>query len=476
MTMTEAEVRRLFLDGRAIAIATAPYMAGAILAMSYTLDERVTDGAGCPTMGVTEKGQLLLHPQFIASMKECGGAEAIGFVVLHEVEHILFKHPRRARLLREKLGAKFDQSISGIAMDFTINPGLREIAKNRGPRWWIRAPTGDCSGVWPEQKGLQSGLRYEEYYELLTKQKEEEQKQQPQSKQGEKEKSEGKEKEGGPGDQGPDPGQPSSGKGQGKESPAPCSGCAPGDAGSSGDLSDAAMEAAEGLPEWSEAKKDAVLRQVAAEAKKAEQRRRGTVPAGLIQELDEQLTPPKVDWRAELQSQINHAVEHRPGADDGCWSAPSRRQSGVGWGPGCPRLPGIIEHQPKVCVIADTSGSMGGNLRDILSETMAIVENVGSEVAFIACDSKVHAETMVASTSDIRQSLRGGGGTYMAPAFEAAKKHQPDLIVCITDGYIETQTKQHPGYEVIWALVKKSGTRALQPSVEGGWGRIVNVD
>lgn len=428
------ETRRLFLDGRAVACGTAPYMAGAILAMSYTLSHSVTSQTGAPTMAVTEKGQLLVHPDFVEELRKEGGAEAVGFVVLHEVEHILFGHAKKHRRLLEKYGDKFDPVCFGLAVDYSINPGLLAISTNRGPSWWIRPPTGPCAGVFPSDAGLPNGLRAEDYYDLLT-------------------------------------------SGQTKKKPQggskPGQGCVPSMGGDG--LSDEAQGLAAQLPEWSDAKMASVKAQTLALAKKQEERKRGTVPGGFLLELEAEVAPPKVNWRDELTSQALHCIEHSPGTSHGTYSVISRRQSAVGYGLGAPRLAGLIEYRPKVVVIGDTSGSMCNDLAKIPQEIMGIVSALDAEVTFISCDAAVGAVTTVHSVADVTAAIRGGGGTYMYPAFMEAKKLHPDVVVCITDGAIEGQPREGYGFDVIWCLVTKyDGTVA--PTVEAGWGRIIYVE
>lgn len=428
----EGDIRSYFLDGRAIAMATMPYVGGAVISMSYLFSEAVVTLGGTPTMGVTDKGQLLVHPKFIELLVEgCGGTEAAGFVVLHEVFHILFGHTSKIVRMREKHGDNFDEEISGLAIDFTINPMLRATAKKRGKRWWIREPTGVCAGVFPENYGLPDGLRYEDYYDLLVKQG------------GSRKKAGGR-------------------SGQG---------CSP---ITGGELAGEMGEAAGKLPEWSKVRAESVLREVLAEAKKAEERQKGSVPAGLMLSIEEMLEPPKVDWRSELFSQMCEAIEHIRGGGDNSYLYVSRRQAGLGYGVGAPRLPGSVEPIPSVVVVWDTSGSMYGNLNDLVRETLAIAETLNVEVTTIACDASANAAVKIGNLEAAKAALVGGGGTCMTPAFIEAKKHRPSLVICITDGMIEDQPYTGHGFPVLWVLVNDY-TRAIKPSLDAGWGRYIVI-
>ena len=424
--MTPDQAGKFIRDSRAIACASMPYLTKILISLVPILDERTVSSQGVPTMGINESGQVFVHPLFLDVMKTRGGGEeALGFVLCHEALHLIFKHVRRGQKIALREGPNYDVVRAGIAADLSLNPSLREVAKARGTTWRIREPTGPCAGVFPEKYGLPAGLTYEGYYEALK------------------------------------------GKTDPQQESQPGNGCLPGEG-----LSDKAEEAGEGQPALSEARLEDLVKGVVAEAKKyVAEKGRGSVPGGLLQDLEESVAPPKVRWEDELRMAISHSIEHRPGPDELSFLRTSNKQAGVGYGEGCARLMGTVTFVPSVGVLADTSGSMMGNMKDVVQETAAIADHLQAEIRFIACDTEVQAEVRVATPQDLVGALKGFGGTNMEPGLRHFQKNPPDLVVCITDGCIGSPG-ENPGFPVIWCLVEDCRSY-IQQSVDEGWGRIV---
>jgi predicted metal-dependent peptidase len=83
-----------------------------------------------------------------------------------------------------------------------------------------------------------------------------------------------------------------------------------------------------------------------------------------------------------------------------------------------------------VVVIVDDSGSMSGELSWALSEVDAITKE-RFEVVYSRCDVNI---TYHKSIEELRKNLRCGGGTDILPAVEdAMKKHNPTVVVVLTD-------------------------------------------
>lgn len=426
--MNQDTADKFIRDARAIAVVSMPYLTRVLISLVPIVDPRVTTPSGAPTMAINETGLVLVHPEFLQKMKtEGGGEEALGFVLCHEALHLVFKHPTRGKRLQQREGPNFDRLRAGIAADLSLNPALREVAKNRGGTWRIREPTGVCRGVFPSDFKLPDGLRYEDYYEKLKGQTDE----------------------------------------GGEQGGSPLQGCLPGD-----ELSAEGQGVGADVPGLSEVRLDELVKGVEAAAKKyAEERGRGSVPRGLLKDLEECFAPPKVRWEDELRVAITYAAEHRPGPDEQSFLRPSMKQAGLGHGPGCARLMGTITNVPSVGILADTSGSMSGNIKDIVTETVAIADCLQAELRFIACDTEVQAEVRVVQPQDLAQALKGWGGTSMVPGLRHFQKSPPDLVVCITDGCIGS-VGEDPGYPVIWCLVCDC-KHDVQKSVDAGWGRII---
>lgn len=83
------------------------------------------------------------NPKFISSLK----VEALSQILMHEVLHILFRHPIRKR--------DYESSLWNIACDLAVNSLLPEM-RNLFP-----------DGLYPEKFGFDYGELAEQYYELL---------------------------------------------------------------------------------------------------------------------------------------------------------------------------------------------------------------------------------------------------------------------------------------------------------------------
>ena len=176
------------------------------------------------------------------------------------------------------------------------------------------------------------------------------------------------------------------------------------------------------------------LRRHAAEAMRAHQRARGTLPAGWKRWADEVLEP-VVDWRRVLAGAVREAVAWAGGAVDYTYRRPSRRSAalrGV-------VLPSLRRPLPSVAIVIDTSGSMGeDDLEVAMAEVTGVLREVGvggNRVSVLACDADVHAVTRVTSAQQV--TLAGGGGTDMRTGIERALAlpERPGIVIVITDGF-----------------------------------------
>jgi predicted metal-dependent peptidase len=215
----------------------------------------------------------------------------------------------------------------------------------------------------------------------------------------------------------------------------------------------------------------------------------GSVPAGWSRWAEGALAAPKIPWQAKLARCTRAAVAYRPGAIDYRYSRMSRRQGGVGFGPGKPVLPAMIAPVPQVMVAVDTSGSMGDQeMQRALSETASILAAVGAEVDFVSCDAQVHSDRKIRHWKEIAALLKGGGGTDFRPVFDAAmrKRPRPEVLVFVTDGCGPAPSRPPPGVKVIWLLVgpyrqkpqgfQSNGEDDHAHTGEVNWGEFIEID
>jgi predicted metal-dependent peptidase len=174
----------------------------------------------------------------------------------------------------------------------------------------------------------------------------------------------------------------------------------------------------------------------------------GTVPQA-IKRLMENMHETKVDWRTVLRRFVARVTP-----SDYSWVEPNRRFIGQGV-----YLPGITKDgTPRLGLIVDTSGSIGGDiLSEFASEMTAILEECKPEVLEV-----VFADAAVANTVeytpgemiDLEHDASGGGGTDFNPGIDYFKDHPagpPVAVIYLTDGYA-SRVSEEPPFPVLWGI------------------------
>jgi predicted metal-dependent peptidase len=209
------------------------------------------------------------------------------------------------------------------------------------------------------------------------------------------------------------------------------------------------------------------LRRHTAEAMRAHQRNRGTLPDGWRRWAD-QILEPVVDWRRVLAGAIREAVAWAAGAVDYTYRRPSRRTAalrGV-------VLPSLRRPLPAVAIVIDTSGSMGeDDLAAALAEVTGVLREVGvggNRVTVLSCDADVQTTARVTSAEQV--TLAGGGGTDMRTGIQAALAlaDRPGIVIVLTDGFTPWPPAPSSA-RVIAALI------GAAPPSPPGWVETVHV-
>jgi predicted metal-dependent peptidase len=334
--------------------------------------------------------------------------------------------------IRECELESFDAVIEGVVHEI-LHPTLRHETRARASHaadhaHWNRC--GDCElvqsiraagiklwskGLTPEKMGWPEDLTAEEYYKL-------------------------------PRDQDPR-GNPTCSGGSGAGgNPGPWE-LTPGEAGPAG-LSDTEAD---------------VLRAVVAQAirEHAERKGRGSVPGGMLRWAESMLAPPTIDWKAMIAARVRYHIDSRLGPV-ASYARPSRRDAGG------LVLPVHRSPRANVVIVGDTSGSMGDtDIGKVLGVVHEAVLALGV-IKALGCDSAAVDPVEIHHIDDLREALKGGGGTNMAAGIERAARDNPDAIVVVTDG--DTDWPDDPPESPV-VIVLTRQTRCAVPT----WADVIDA-
>lgn len=435
---------------RAAAVFKAPYFASVIHGFVYVPME------GIRTMLCTPKMVLGYDPEWV---KEATIGE-LAADIAHEVNHFMRKHFLRA-------GGVEDPKLFNIAGDLAINPDLR----NAG--WEIADKKSKRPALFPADFELPEGLSTEEYYAKLLQMKAAGK---LKSQQGDPSGSGENDKCQQPGQGTPDEKQDGQGQGKGqgqKPSHGVCAGHCGGIAGGEDDpRMGEALDAKEGR---SEVEVQSIAKRTAAAIKAhIETKGRGSLPANLAEFAKGLIDEPHVRWQSELAHVIRHASGRiQAGGEDFSMSRPSKRSIMRGI-----TRPGMIEHQPEVAIVRDSSGSMNVNqLNACIREAYHIMQALGvDEIWFADADADVAMPWKRVGAAFFLNltEVHGRGGTDFRPAIKAAQKlfPPPDLLIYCTDGDGTAPRRAPPNMAVVWAIILGGYARGRAPA---RWGHTVLI-
>ena len=331
----------------------------------------------------TDGKRLAVNPQWVAGLP---AEELYGVVIGHEPMHCAMEHFARAVGMEDKQAAQ-------LAADLEINPICADAGFKLPP-----------SAVFPgegEYRDMRPGLTFEEYYDLLVKQK-----------------------------QDGNSGAPSPQDGQGAQDPGGCGGVIP-----APDQATAEQRA----NDWKG--------KVATAAQEAG--RRGELPGSLQRWVDNILRPQVDPW------EILREFMTRAAKTEQSWSRLNRRALARGL-----YLPSRRSNElGDVVLLVDTSGSMDA---DQLARIAGFLEGVlaanPGSLTVIYHDTKVHhVQEWMPESGPLTLEAYGGGGTSHVAAFEEIENRglEPAVILAATD--LETRFPADPGIPTIWVATKDNG-------------------
>lgn len=208
--------------------------------------------------------------------------------------------------------------------------------------------------------------------------------------------------------------------------------------------------------------------------------RPGHAPAGW-ERWAEQVFHPAQPWRELLGGALRSAISAPGVGEDYRYGRPARRSAAL---PGIV-LPSLRRRPPRVCVIVDTSGSVGdAELGSAILEIAAIARALGGRpdlVSVISCDAAAHVTHPLCRAERI--PLVGGGGTDLRTGFASALRASPgpDVIVALTDGQTDWPSIRPPCRTVVGRFARPAVPAWSQqdpgyrPEAPPAWARVVDV-
>ena len=450
MAKLEKEALNQLSLGRGYVLNRAPYISHMLLNLTpYIVDNKIKTADGQRiTMGVTSGMVLYVNGEWLMTDPEVApdplgkNDEVVGACLYHECEHILRGMYR--------LDALPNKELANIAGDEAINFNLREEGWNL-PSWV----------VYPEKFGHPPGLTLEQYYRLLSEQVANSNKTLEQFMNGCM--------SGGSGVKSTSSGSGGTDKASGWQKKVGAGVC--GSAGGSS-ISKELEKELDSVEGKSSVEVDATRRVTLDKIEEhMEQKGRGTMPGRFHDLLKTRLKKPDVDWRRELRRALLRATGRDiAGAMDYSGMHPSIGGALVGV-----HTSGLIDREVRICIIEDTSGSMGSSqLQQARNEGYHLLKRIGLQEAWlIQADVTVHRSQRVRlrTLPSIAFSGRGGTDFRLALKAAAALRPRPNLVVYFTDGDGVSPTKPPSGITVIWCVVRTP--RARRPA---SWGRVVVCD
>lgn len=409
-----------------------PYFTSLVLRMVFKKVEADSQPMG---ISVSKRGVVYYSEDYIQKLT----AEQTGVLLLSKALHILFRHAQRSASMLA------DPETYNQAADCEIHDDLEAAG---WPMDSVDEKGNPCRLLTPSHFKLKNGESAEWYYDELVKQKGLNQKPGVNGGTGRG--------CGGSGAGGaPSPNEPQGGnQGGGPPDPSVTDPNAPPPEG----RSDGELEG---------------MRNDVARALQSASKGKGDIPGGWKVWSDDRLAPPVVKWQDELRATFRAAQRIVAGMVDKTFKKPTRKQAGVGYGPGRPILAGWFKPVPKVMVAIDTSGSMGGLMPGIMGEVSNILKEVKGEVSFCSIDTEIQSAGKTSDWKVIAKACAGGGGTSFIPLFQYIEampdSERPNIVVFCTDGCGPAPSDPPRGVHVIWLLI---GDYTMRPAP---WGKYINA-
>jgi predicted metal-dependent peptidase len=180
----------------------------------------------------------------------------------------------------------------------------------------------------------------------------------------------------------------------------------------------------------------------AAQAAKAQ----GKMPAALAKIIAD-LIDPGTPWHEILERYMTSYTR-----GDYTWSRPNRRFADIAYLPSAGKLPEMGE----VVIQVDVSGSISQKELSYYNGHLArIIEQCNPErVHVLYVDTSVCKHEVFEQGEEVKLEFYSGGGTDMEEGFNYIAKEgiDPEVFVCLTDGYTDFNVENAPSYPVLWCI------------------------
>jgi predicted metal-dependent peptidase len=180
----------------------------------------------------------------------------------------------------------------------------------------------------------------------------------------------------------------------------------------------------------------------AAQAAKAQ----GKMPPALAKIIAD-LIDPGTPWHEILERYMTSYVR-----GDYSWSRPNRRFADIAYLPST----GKVAEMGEVVIQVDVSGSISKTELAYYNGHMArIIEQCNPErVHVLYVDTGVCKHEVFEQGEEVALEFYSGGGTDMEAGFEFLAKEgiEPEVFVCLTDGYTNFNVDKAPNYPVLWCI------------------------
>jgi len=231
-----------------------------------------------------------------------------------------------------------------------------------------------------------------------------------------------------------------------------------------GDLNEAATgNNSNGVPvhQWEnldpEDAKEKVKSMVADVYESMTEKQRGTMPGGILEQIQKLLKKPEISWKQVLRKYVGgYPVPYRQTKTRLNRRLPCRADlSG--------RLP---KRHIEIVVAIDTSGSMSNSdITYVMNEIFSIVKDYETKITIIECDAAIGKIYTVKRISDVSTKVTGRGGTSFIPVINHINEtgtYKNALMVYFTDGYGDSQIPKPRTMRNLWVVLQDEKNLSLK--------------